>query len=147
MGPIDSVHDILYKISQRYWGGNNNQHMIWNIKKLIITFPVALLRLAFDPKTSFFWDWSALLCELDAAEDCEFPFGTSGFLSLDPEEETGGGEFFKGFPSKRLPVPVNGLNLGSVSAGASSTVRRNKGMSDLQQENNNIMASGSISAI
>ena len=45
---------------------------------------------------------------------------TLGCLSLDPKWETDGGWQFKGFPSKRLPDPVKGLNLGSVSAGASS---------------------------
>ena len=96
-----------------------------------ITFPVSLGRFAFDPNTSLPWDWRALLSELEAAEDCKLAFGTSGFLSLDPEEETGGGWYFKGFPSKRLPVPENGLNLGSASPGFSSTVTSNKELSSL----------------
>lgn len=62
-----------------------------NVRKWQITFSVSLLRFGFDPNTSFPWVWGALFFELETVEDCELTFGTLGFLSLDPEEETGGG--------------------------------------------------------
>lgn len=84
------------------------------------------VRLTVDPNTSFPWVWWAAVWELDPAEEgcAALPLAFSGRLSLDPEEEAGAGSYFKGFPSKRLPTPVNGLNLGSSSAGASSTARK-----------------------
>lgn len=88
------------------------------------TFWGSLVRFTFEPNTSFPWVWRVLPCELDPAVDCPPPLATLGCFSLDPEEDTGRGWFFKGFPSKRLPAPVNGLNLGSGSAGTSPPAHR-----------------------
>lgn len=61
------------------------------VRRRSITFPVSLPRFGFEPNTSLPWVWGALLCELEAVEGCELTFWAAGFLSLDPEEETGGG--------------------------------------------------------
>lgn len=82
-------------------------------------------RFTFEPKTSFPWDWREELCELDPAEGCPLPRLT-GCLSLDPEDETGGGSYFWGFPSNLLPTPQKGLNFGSGSTGASWTENRDR---------------------
>lgn len=90
------------------------------------TFCVSLGdRFTFEPKTSFPWDWREELCELDPAEGCPLPRLT-GLLSLDPEDETGGGSYFWGFPSNLLPTPQKGLNFGSGSTGASWTENRDR---------------------
>lgn len=89
------------------------------------TFLVSLgFRLAFPPKTSFPWDCLVAFWELDPAEGWPLTFLVSICLSLDIEVEDSGGCCLDGFPSKRLPTPVKGLNLGSASAGGSSSVRK-----------------------
>lgn len=101
-------------------GWVNNSNFIKN--EVLGTFCVSLeARLTFEPKTSFPWDCREVFSELDPTECCPLPLATAGSLSLDPCKGTGPGWGFKGFPSKRLPTPVKGLNFGSVSAGSSST--------------------------
>lgn len=89
------------------------------LQNSLITFCVSFDLFAFDPNTSLPCDWRELLWVLDPEEGCPLPLEVTGCLSLDPEEDAGAGSYFKGFPSRRLPAPVKGLNFGSASAGAS----------------------------
>lgn len=76
--------------------------------------------MAFEPKTSFPCDWRLVLWELDPAADCPALEAGEGCLSLVTEVEAGEDEGCAAFPSSRLPTPVKGLNLGSISTGVSS---------------------------
>lgn len=76
---------------------------------------------ALEPKTSFpgvdLVEEPLFCCEL-FEDDGTFPPGAG--------LEAGATEYFKGFPSKRLPTPVNALNFGSAATGSSCSARENR---------------------
>lgn len=77
------------------------------------------MRLAFEPKTSFPGVGALELCELELEATAVPPPDMLAFLSWGADDDTGGDPVCKGFPSKRLPTPVNGLNFGSASSAGS----------------------------
>lgn len=68
-----------------------------------------------EPKTSFPEVWRA---EVPDEVDPD-PLAAPDRCTCGIEEETGTAACCGGFPSKRLPMPVNGLNFGSSSTGSS----------------------------